>query len=326
MKRLLSALMVIVLCLAVLPLGSPVKAAADGQLTYEITAGEVTITRCAYDVSGSVVVPVTIEGYPVTAIADAAFYECDLLTSITFPAGLRSIGVRAFYGCDRLEDIYFYGDAPVFDMSYGMCYDHEDDPWADLDFDFSAEHECGPFENVFATVYYSGGASGWDAVTSADMTGKGCNLTKPQGNIALKQLTPTTLSGSVTAFGDGAVSVELTSKISYPISLSATDSTYQLQDLFPGEYTLIVSQTGSVTRTYSLTINEGENVLDLKLHQPGDINGDGRYDIGDVARIYSHAKSSRILTGYELLCADFTGDGKVTVGDAAKAYSGLRGN
>ena len=171
---------------------------------------------------------------------------------------------------------------------------------------------------------YLEGASGWDTVTSEKMTGRGCGYASAQGKVTIKQIATTTLGGTVTTFGEGAVSLELTSTISHPVSLSVTDSAYELQNLIPGEYTLTAFQKGAVTRAYTLTVNEGENLLDLKLHQPGDINGDGRYDIGDVARIYSHAKATRIFTDYPLLCADFTGDGKVTVGDAAKAYSGLK--
>lgn len=106
---------------------------------------------------------------------------------------------------------------------------------------------------------------------------------------------------------------------------SSDQLTYQISNLIPGAYTLTISQEGAVTRVYDLTLREGETALNLKIHQPGDLNGDGRYDIGDVARIYAHAKVSKQLSGYELLCADFTGDGKITVGDTAKAYAILQG-
>lgn len=325
MKRLISGLMALVLCLAVLPVAGSVQAASSDQLTYQVENGEVTIIRCEYDAYGDLIIPDEIDGDPVTAIGKGAFYECDFLTSVTLPAGIRSIGVKAFHGCDQLKSIYFYGDAPVFEVENGMCYDHEENPWDDLDFDFSAEHESGPFEKVFATVYYFGSAFGWDAVTSVDMTGRGCYSTSAEGRLTLQTIVPATLCGTLTAFGEGAVSMELTSPNSYPIALSLADSTYQIQNLIPGSYTLTLSQDGAVTRVYNLTLREGETALDLKIHQPGDLNGDGRYDIGDVARIYAHAKVSKQLSGYELLCADFTGDGKITVGDTAKAYAILQG-
>lgn len=325
MKRLISALMACALCVMVLPAGKTVQAATDGQLTYEIVDHEVTILDCDHEAFGTLVVPETIEGYPVTMIGDAAFSNCDFLTAITLPASLRVIGEKAFYDCNSLENIYFYGDAPAFKMSVSMCYDHEENPWDDLEFDFSAEHETGPFDNVDAVAHYFGSTSGWDAVTSANLTGGGCGRTEPQGKITLQQIAPASLSGTLIAFGEGAVSLDLTSQNSYPMICSESGSAYEFQNLLPGEYTLTLRQTGSVTRTYTLLLRAGETVLNLKIHQPGDLNGDGRYDIGDVARIYAHAKASKLLTGYELICADFTGDGKITVGDTAKAYSILQG-
>lgn len=325
MKRLISALMACALCVMVLSAGRTVQAATDGQLTYEIVDHEVTILDCDHEAFGTLVVPETIEGYPVTVIGDAAFSECDFLTAITLPVSLRAIGEKAFYDCNSLKNIYFYGDAPTFEMSCSMCYDHEENPWDDLDFDFSAEHETGPFDNVYATVHYFGGATGWEAITSVDMTGGGCGRTDPRGKLTLQQIAPVSLSGTLTAFGEGAVSMELTAQNSYPITLAMLGGAYQLQNLLPGEYTLTLRQTGSVTRTYTLLFQEGETALNLKLHRPGDLNGDNRYDIGDVARIYAHAKASKLLTGYELICADFTGDGKITVGDTAKAYALLLG-
>ena len=325
MKRLISGLMVFALCLLMLPSGSPVSAAAYGKLTYEIINGEAIITDCEYDALGTMVVPDNIDGYPVTAIGDAAFYNCDFLTEITLPASLRSVGQKAFYDCGRLEKIYFYGDAPTFEMTYSMCYDHEETPWDDLEFDFSAQHETGPFDNVSAAVYYYEGTAGWETVTSAGMTGGGCGGAAPRGKLTLHQIVPASMGGTLAAFGQGSVVLELTSDHSYPITLSLTDNAYQITNLIPGAYTLTLSQEGAVTRVYDLTLREGETALNLKIHQSGDLNGDGRYDIGDVARIYAHAKASKRLSGYELQCADFTGDGKITVGDTAKAYAILQG-
>lgn len=325
MKRLISALLILTLCLTALPFAGVAQAATDGPFTYEIADGEVTITRCEYASYDHLVIPETIEGYPVTSIGNSAFYQCFLLSGITLPKTIRYIGEKAFFGCSQLKTIYFCGDAPEFAMSYGMCYDHAEDPWGDLDFDFSAEHEYGPFEGVSATVYFDGSASGWDAVTSWTMTGGGCYYNTPQGRITIQQMVPATLNGSLTAYGQGAVTLELTSNKTYSACQTLTEESYLFDNLIPGTYTLTLSQEGAVTRVYELTLTEGETVVNLKLHRPGDLNGDNRYDIGDVARIYAHAKGSKALTGYELLCAEFTGDGKITVGDTAKAYALLLG-
>ena len=61
----------------------------DSLFTYKIVDGEVTITGCNKSASGDVVIPDTIEGYPVTTIAFGAFEDCFHITSIYIPANLK---------------------------------------------------------------------------------------------------------------------------------------------------------------------------------------------------------------------------------------------
>ena len=89
--------MLLCLCLALIPMKT--QAATEGYLTYEIENGEVTITDCDQTASGEIVVPATIEGYPVTKIGNGTFAGCGYLTDITLPEGLKSIGTGAFTGC-----------------------------------------------------------------------------------------------------------------------------------------------------------------------------------------------------------------------------------
>ena len=59
--------------------------------------------------SGSIIIPERVlhEGktYTVTSIGDEAFYYCNALTSVTFPASLTSIGNEAFYYCYALTSV-----------------------------------------------------------------------------------------------------------------------------------------------------------------------------------------------------------------------------
>ena len=59
--------------------------------------------------SGNVVIPESVkyEGntYSVTEIGRAAFYNCQNLTSVSFPDGLTTIGEDAFYYCIKLNSI-----------------------------------------------------------------------------------------------------------------------------------------------------------------------------------------------------------------------------
>ena len=58
------------------------------------------------------VIPETIDGYPVTSIAKYAFYDNKQLTSITVPECVVNIGKNAFYDMnDDVKLIIAYGSA-----------------------------------------------------------------------------------------------------------------------------------------------------------------------------------------------------------------------
>ena len=69
------------------------------QLIYEIVDDEVIITSCYDSISGDIVIPDTIEGYPVTEIADAAFLDCCELETVLIPKTVKTIAAYAFSGC-----------------------------------------------------------------------------------------------------------------------------------------------------------------------------------------------------------------------------------
>ena len=97
MKKLSIIFLGIVLCICFYLLPTQVKAAEkEGYLSYTISDGEVTITDCDENASGKIVIPETIEGYPVTAIGKDAFSVCSKITEMVLPDGLKSIGDSAF--------------------------------------------------------------------------------------------------------------------------------------------------------------------------------------------------------------------------------------
>ncbi len=71
--------------------------AADGK--------SVVITGCQKTASGDLVIPETLDGLPVSAIADGAFRGCDKLTSVKVPEGVTTIGFNAFYDCLGLKSV-----------------------------------------------------------------------------------------------------------------------------------------------------------------------------------------------------------------------------
>lgn len=74
---------------------------------YEIVDNRVYIIKDDrnYSLSGEVIIPEMIEGYPVVAINAWAFNGCTEITSITIPYGVTSISAAAFMGCTNLSVI-----------------------------------------------------------------------------------------------------------------------------------------------------------------------------------------------------------------------------
>jgi hypothetical protein len=83
-------------------LATPV--AVQAQFNYTVTDGTVTITGYTGS-GGSVTIPDTITGLPVTAIWDNAFEGNTDLTSVTIPNSVTSIGWGAFEGCGSLTNV-----------------------------------------------------------------------------------------------------------------------------------------------------------------------------------------------------------------------------
>ncbi len=86
--------------------GNAIVASAEtsGDFEYSVDSGNVKITGYIGS-GGSVDIPATIDGKPVTSIREYAFAYCSGLTSITIPNSVISIGNYAFAGCPELTSI-----------------------------------------------------------------------------------------------------------------------------------------------------------------------------------------------------------------------------
>ena len=83
----------------------PTSAEEGGGYSYTIANGEVTIYSTPISLSGDVVVPERIEGYPVTKIQSYAFSSRKNITSVQLPSTITSIGSYAFQGCSSLVSV-----------------------------------------------------------------------------------------------------------------------------------------------------------------------------------------------------------------------------
>lgn len=103
-KKLTCIILSVIMLIATLPIVN-VSAKTSGLLTYEIINGSAIITDCDDSISGDLVIPDKLGGYPVTRIGNEAFYLCYELESVEFPDSLVNIGNSAFSYCYKIESI-----------------------------------------------------------------------------------------------------------------------------------------------------------------------------------------------------------------------------
>lgn len=72
---------------------------------YQVKYGKIAINKLLRISETELVIPETIEGCPVTELADGLFQNCDGLVSVTLPAGVTRIGADTFSGCRQLREV-----------------------------------------------------------------------------------------------------------------------------------------------------------------------------------------------------------------------------
>ena len=138
---------------------------------------------------------------------------------------------------------------------------------------------------------------------------------------------------SIQSFGDPEEPIYLelipvgSPQAAYSYRLVDNTGEHHLNGIIPGDYTLAIHKKNHVSRYFTVSIQAGENHEDQpwKICLLGDVSGDGRVNVGDVAQLYSHIRKTNLITDeYALACADVTGDGRLNVGDTATLYSHVK--
>lgn len=120
MKKFLASLLVAVIAIALVPQGLftiDVHAATSGNFTYTVSNGEATINDFPTDYEGALIIPSTLDGYPVMRIGITAFENCTGLTSVVIPDSVTSIGFFAFNGCIGLTSVTIGDSVEIIDVS-----------------------------------------------------------------------------------------------------------------------------------------------------------------------------------------------------------------
>lgn len=129
MKRLLlSTLLTLCIALALLPAAVRAQDIPEAEYTYDIINGEAVIT--GLKLTGWAIfklnIPSTIDGYPVTEIADNAFNGNDYhfgVSEITIPSTVQRIGKHAFFGHRVIDNTVIRIPASVKEIgAYAFSY------------------------------------------------------------------------------------------------------------------------------------------------------------------------------------------------------------
>ena len=103
-KKLLSIIISLIMCMSLFG-AIPASAVQDGMFYYSISFDEATLTDVKTSASGTITIPDSFGGYPLTEIGNSAFKDCTLVTDIKIPNGVTTIRDYAFRNCSALESI-----------------------------------------------------------------------------------------------------------------------------------------------------------------------------------------------------------------------------
>jgi hypothetical protein len=97
-------------------------AAVQAQFTFTTNDDAITITGYTGS-DGTGVIPDSTNGYPVSAIADYAFWGTSTLTNLTIPGSVTNIGVMEFQVCSGLTNVTVDGANPNYASAGGALFD-----------------------------------------------------------------------------------------------------------------------------------------------------------------------------------------------------------
>ena len=106
----------------------------QGDFTYTVTDEvnkTVSVKQKDGEVSGDLVIPAQVENesvtYTVTSIAASGFYNNDHITSVVFPATMRSTGASAFEECSQIQTLTLNEGLETIGEYLIWCSDNDDD-------------------------------------------------------------------------------------------------------------------------------------------------------------------------------------------------------
>lgn len=186
-SKFLCSITLFIVCLLLSP--AKAQAASVDDLMFSLALSfneEYAVVDCKESASGTLEIPATYNGKPVTTIGDTAFQNCTNLTDITIPNSITSIGCFSFSGCSNLKNVH------ITDLA----------AWCKIQFDMYLPDYGGVFISnplEFADDLYLNGAPVTDLVISEALTAIDSFVF-----CGYQSLTSVTISGDVQTVGSSA--------------------------------------------------------------------------------------------------------------------------
>ena len=173
----------------------------DDPLAKPIPKKTVTITKYTGKES-TVILPSTINSWPVTKIGEAAFQDNTTITSVTIPDSVTEIGANAFAGCTNLTSVNYIGDWSKLTIQSGnpAVEDAAKDAANEQLFDF----EFTPDNTAVIVIRYKGTAA--DVTIPSRYKGKPVTMIEHTAFHNSSVVTSVTIPDSVTSISDDAFS------------------------------------------------------------------------------------------------------------------------
>ena len=123
MKKTVSLILAILLVLSSAPFTSLLSmAVSNGYYNYVVLNGFAEIFEVNKDITGSVTIPSSLDGYSVSRVREGAFQNCTSLTGVTIPSCVQNIEKNTFTRCTSLKNITINnGVKSIGEFAFSNC-------------------------------------------------------------------------------------------------------------------------------------------------------------------------------------------------------------
>ena len=98
----------------------------EGDYLYTVASGKATITHTSNSLSGDIVIPSNLGGYPVTKIDSLSFHNRSDITGIEIPDSVVTINSSAFSGCSNVKTLVIGKSvATISELAFNSCFNIE---------------------------------------------------------------------------------------------------------------------------------------------------------------------------------------------------------